>query len=129
MSRWEAPGRGFDLRCIQIDDQPWFAASDVCAALGIPNASDAVSKLGTSEVSRRKLSISPRARPNNLISERGFYEIVSRAQRKNPKAREFQDWVFGTVLPAIRKDGGYIENEEKVVTGEVVKGLLEERLS
>lgn len=36
-----------------------------------------------------------------------------------PQARPFQDWVTGTVLPAIRKDGAYIMGEEKVVSGEM----------
>lgn len=40
-----------------------------------------------------------------LISESGLYKIVLRAQRKNPAAREFQDWVTKKVIPAIRKTG------------------------
>lgn len=35
-----------------------------------------------------------------------------------PEAKPFQDWVTKVVLPAIRKDGGYILAEEKVATGE-----------
>lgn len=98
----ESSSRGFDLRCVLIDDQPWFAAQDVCAALGYKNQANFTSKLSSSEI--RRLHIAEgRARPNNMISERGFYEVITRAQKKNPKAREFQDWVFGAVLPAIRK--------------------------
>nr|WP_244528656.1 BRO family protein [Methylobacterium gossipiicola] len=41
----------------------------------------------------------------NIISESGLYDLIMRAQKANPKAREFQNWVTGTVLPAIRKDG------------------------
>lgn len=101
--------------------------ADVCSALKLTNVTKAASNLTPSEVSRRKLSSATRARPNNVVSEQGLDKLIF--QSRKPEAREFQDWVFGTVLPAIRKDGGYIENEEKVVTGEVVKGQPEERLN
>jgi hypothetical protein len=35
---------------------------------------------------------------------------------KLPAAEAFEDWVVGTVLPAIRKDGGYVRGEEEVET-------------
>lgn len=55
----------------------------------------------------------------SLISESGLYKLIMRAQRSNPMAAEFQDWVTRTVLPAIRKDGMYVAGEEKVATGEL----------
>jgi prophage antirepressor-like protein len=58
--------RGFDLRCVMIDDQPWFAAADVCAVLNIRNTSKATAKLTSSELSRKKLSTATHARPNNM---------------------------------------------------------------
>ena len=36
-----------------------------------------------------------------------------------PEARQFTHWVTSVVLPAIRKDGGYVMGEEKVATGEM----------
>ena len=56
------------------------------------------------------------ARVVALISESGLYKLVMRSDK--PEAREFQDWVTRVVLPAIRKDGAYIQGEAKVVTGE-----------
>ncbi len=53
----------------------------------------------------------------NIISEAGLYKLVMRSDK--PEARAFQDWVCGVVLPAIRKDGAYIQGEEKVATGEM----------
>jgi prophage antirepressor-like protein len=41
-----------------------------------------------------------------VISESGLYKLVMRSNK--PEARKFQDWVTRDVLPAIRKDGGYI---------------------
>lgn len=54
-----------------------------------------------------------------ITTESGLYKCVLRAQRSNPAAREFQDWVTKEVLPRIRKNGGYIKDEEKAATGEV----------
>jgi prophage antirepressor-like protein len=36
-----------------------------------------------------------------------------------PAAGEFEEWVVGTVLPSIRKNGGYIAGQEQVATGEM----------
>lgn len=45
-----------------------------------------------------------------LISESGLYKLIMRSDK--PQAKPFQDWVTKVVLPAIRKDGGYIAGEE-----------------
>ena len=58
-----------------------------------------------------------------LVNESGFYKLVLKSRK--PEARKFQDWVTGVVLPAIRKDGGYILGEEKVATGERLRSLNE----
>ena len=55
----------------------------------------------------------PRCPSLGLISESGLYKLVMRSDK--PEARQFQDWVTRVVLPAIRKDGGYIQGEEKVI--------------
>lgn len=52
-----------------------------------------------------------------LVSESGLYKLIMRSNK--PEAKEFQDWVTKVVLPAIRKDGAYIEGEEKLASGEM----------
>lgn len=49
-----------------------------------------------------------------LVSEPGLYKLILRSDK--PVARPFQDWVVGTVLPAIRKDGSCCQ-EGRVRTG------------
>ncbi|GGE78724.1 hypothetical protein GCM10011520_19090 [Shewanella carassii] len=44
-----------------------------------------------------------------LIPESDVYRLVMCSTL--PSAQAFQDWVCGTVLPAIRKDGAYIMGE------------------
>lgn len=48
-----------------------------------------------------------------IIPERDVYRLVMRS--KLPAAERFEEWVVGTVLPAIRKDGAYIMGEEKAI--------------
>ena len=47
------------------------------------------------------------------VSESGLYKVIMRSDK--PEAREFQDWVTQSVLPAIRKDGGYIMGEDELI--------------
>lgn len=60
-----------------------------------------------------------RAPSVTLISESGLYKLVLRAHPGKAEVAKFQNWVTQTVLPSIRKDGGYVLGEEKVATGEL----------
>lgn len=63
------------------------------------------------------------------ISEGNLYRLI--VSSKLPKAEEFERWVFDTVLPQIRHNGGYIGNVEELiaktataVVTEVMKQIL-----
>ncbi|WP_290691320.1 MULTISPECIES: BRO family protein [unclassified Haematobacter] len=126
--------KGITLRAVKIAGEPWFVAVDLYSALfGRTTGISARSFLTDDEqMVIRKLSaynalsdlFSGARYQLALISESGLYKLIMRAKRKNPVAREFQDWVTRDVLPAIRKDGGYIMGEEKVVTGEMSEDEL-----
>ena len=115
---------------VQIDNQPWFVARDLCIALnihlgprsGMPNVTEATKKLEADERSFYRIEFTDGLGRNHgsrilLVSESGMYRLVMRSDK--PEARKFQDWVTREVLPAIRKDGAYIMDEEKVRTGEI----------
>lgn len=51
-----------------------------------------------------------RAPSYTVISKSGLYKLIMRSDK--PEACTFQDWVTRKVLPAIRKTGGYLHNEE-----------------
>lgn len=110
------PGPGLSLRVTEIDGAPWFVAADVCAALGIINARDTLAK-SVPEKHKRRKDLGLRAQAPWLVTEAGLYRLVMRSNK--PEASDFQDWVTDTVLPAIRKDGSYVKDEEKVATGEM----------
>jgi prophage antirepressor-like protein len=117
---------GAAVRVVKIDGEPWFVAADVCRALGLASCkkngySRHLKSLNASEISpasRCGVILSGHGMAHaNLISESGLYKLVMRCRKL--EARRFQDWVTGTVLPAIRKDGAYIMGEEKVASGEL----------
>lgn len=139
---------GHTLRTVMIDGKSWFFASDVLGAIGGSRSHGANTRRildecefstinyadfrsGTnSQVELMFPSSNVRGRPTRafVVSESGLYKIIMRAQRKNPAAREFQDWVTKEVIPRIRKDGGYIMGEEKVATGEITAEQAEANL-
>lgn len=51
------------------------------------------------------------------VSESGLYSQVIKSRK--PFAKEFKKWITGTVIPAIRKDGAYINKEEDFAKGDM----------
>ncbi|WP_100632565.1 Bro-N domain-containing protein [Pseudomonas qingdaonensis] len=103
------------IRVVDLNGDHWFVAADVCKALDIKNTSQAVAELKDSRKSMLNIGLPGRAPLG--VNEAGLYDLI--LQSRKPEAREFKDWITGTVLPAIRKDGAYIMGEEKVATGEM----------
>lgn len=93
------------VRAVRGDDgEPMFVAKDVCAALSI--APTAASRLDEDEKGLR-LTQTPGGEQNVLlVTEPGFYKLVMRSRK--PEAKAFQRWVTHEVLPALRRDGGYM---------------------
>lgn len=94
------------IRTVVRDDEPWFVAADVCAALGYANSRDAIaSHLDDDE---KGVAISDTLGGDQsltIISESGLYALVLRSRK--PEARKFAKWVTKEVLPSIRKRGSY----------------------
>lgn len=104
---------GLNLRALDKNGEPWFVAKDVCAATGHTNPTVAVQSLDADEVAKFNIG----NRPANIVSESGLYSLILRSRK--PEAKAFQRWVTSEVLPSLRKHGGYILGEEKVVSGEM----------
>ncbi|MBK1637274.1 BRO-N domain-containing protein [Rhodovulum adriaticum] len=109
------------IRVVTIEGQPWFVAADVCRVLGIGNTTNAVRPLHDDEKRLHRIK-GMRGSAPTVVNESGLYKLILRSDK--PAARAFQDWVTRDVLPAIRKDGGYIMGEEKVSTGEMSEDEL-----
>ncbi|MEO4171991.1 BRO family protein [Acinetobacter pittii] len=94
-----------NLTTIEIDNEIWFVANEVCRLLDIKNASDAVSRLDDDEKQTSVIPISGQNRQVNLISESGLYALIFKSNK--PSAKQFRKWVTKEVIPSIRKKGSY----------------------
>jgi prophage antirepressor-like protein len=99
------------VRTINKDGEIWFVAADVCAALEIANPRDAVSRLDDDERSTvvtadsRSKGGATQRREIIVISESGLYSLILTSRKEG--AKRFKRWITHEVLPAIRKTGGY----------------------
>ena len=101
---------GQSVRIIERDGEPWFVASDIGQALGLVNVRDLVWKLDEDQKSTYdgvgiNDAIGRSRSDTSIINESGLYELIFRSTK--PEAKRFRKWVTGTVLPQIRKTGGY----------------------
>lgn len=108
-----------EIRTVMISNEPWFVGKDVAKALGYSNTKDAIathvddddrlviqkSENTTLEIPNRGLTI---------INESGLYSLV--LSSKLSSAKQFKRWVTSEVLPAIRKTGGYVNNDELFIS-------------
>lgn len=102
------------------DGEPMFVAKDVCAALSI--APTAASRLDEDEKGLR-LTQTPGGEQNVLfVTEPGFYKLVMRSRK--PEAKAFQRWVTHEVLPALRRDGGYMVARDETPEQTMARAVL-----
>ena len=111
-----------EVRVITVDEECYFVANDVCSALGYKNRNDAIQKHVSAEYKKAlvyKVNRGTRLaemwsgknyRDIILVSEPGMWQLVFGS--KLDSAMKFQAWVFETVLPSIRVNGGYIDGQE-----------------
>lgn len=108
---------GHDVRVTDRNGDPWFVLADVCRVLGIGNPRQAATRLKDRErstVTNNDSRAGFGAQSFTIISEAGLYRLLFTSRA--PAAVPFQDWLAETVLPAIRKTGGYVAGEEHATT-------------
>lgn len=93
------------LTAIQIEDQSWVVAKDICEALSLSDVRRAVSKLDEDEKLSGEILHSGQKRRMWLVNESGLYALIMRSSK--PEAKQFRKWVTSEVLPALRQTGGY----------------------
>ena len=108
-----------EVRAFEKDGMVWFHANDVMQILEYAESGwvKKVSRLRKEGVTKRHVLTNGGRQEANFIDEPNLYRLVFGS--KMNKAEEFQDWICGTVIPALRKDGAYVQDEEKVVSGEM----------
>lgn len=108
------------VRTITKDNEPMFCLSDICKALEIKNATDVAKRLDEDEVTR--LNLGSQSGETNFVTESGLYAVILRSDK--PNAKKFRKWVTSEVLPSIRKNGGYIANQEQMTPEHIVANAL-----
>lgn len=115
-----------DIRVVDVEGEIMFVANDIAKCLGYKSPKDAVSqhcKLATKRLlpwksgsyvdSNGKTVEIVKDTQITIIPESDVYRLTMRSNLQS--AVEFQDWVCETVIPAIRKTGGYVGDSYKFV--------------
>ena len=87
------------------DGDPWFVATDVCAALGIGNAAMALVRLDDDEKGVSSIDTLGGVQQISTVNESGLYSLILGSRKR--EAKRFKKWITSEVLPAIRKTGSY----------------------
>lgn len=112
-----------EIRTITKDNDPMFCLADVCKALEITHVTDVKKRMkkdgvGTAEV----IDSMGRKQKATFINESNLYKVIF--QSRKPSAEKFTDWVTEEVIPSIRKNGGYIANQENLTPEQIVANAL-----
>lgn len=113
-----------EIRVIEKDNEPWFIGKDVAEILGYSNPRDAIYKhVEFEDKGVAKCDTLGGSQELTVINESGLYSLI--LSSKLPGAKKFKHWVTSEVLPSIRKNGGYIANQENLSDSELMaKALL-----
>lgn len=94
-----------EIMTIEIEGVIWFAAPDVCTALGLTNATEAIKSLDEDEKLTSVVLRSGQNRPVNFINESGLYTLIFKSRKSS--ATQFRKWITKEVIPSIRQKGYY----------------------
>lgn len=113
-----------EIRVIEKDNDPWFIGKDVAEILGYSNPRDAIYKhVEFEDKGVAKCDTLGGSQELTVINESGLYSLI--LSSKLPGAKKFKYWITSEVLPSIRKNGGYIANQENLSDSELMaKALL-----
>ena len=101
-----------ELGVMLIDGKEYFPATQCAVLLGYRNPQEAIREK-CKGVRKTLTPTNGGTQPVNYIPEGDLYRLI--VSSKLPKAEEFERWVFDTVLPQIRHNGGYIGNAEELI--------------
>ena len=102
------------VRTLLVDDQPWFVASDVAAALCYRDAFNMNRNLDDDEKGTQIVSTPGGDQEMLAINESGLYSAILRSRKA--EAKRFKKWVTAEVLPAIRRHGQYVDDKGRLET-------------
>lgn len=103
-----------EIRTVVINGEPWFVAKDVTEALEYKNGRQAIaSNVDDEDKGVNSVDTLGGKQKLTVINESGLYSLVINSRLES--AKRFKHWVTSDILPAIRKTGGYVNNDELFV--------------
>ena len=102
------------VRMVEIDDKPYFVATDIAKALGYAKPNNAIQthcrytlkhSIPHPQSKNKTLEV-------NVIPEGDMYRLITNSEL--PSAEKFESWVFDEVLPSIRKTGSYQSQQNSI---------------
>lgn len=101
----------------------FFIGKEVAEKLGYANTRDALVRHVDTDDKADVVFHDGRQRRNMVsINESGLYSLI--LSSKLPQAKDFKRWITTEVLPSIRKNGGYLKNQEKMSNEEILANAV-----
>ena len=111
------------LAVMEKDGEFFFIGKEVAEKLGYSNTRDALVRHVDIDDKADVVFHDGRQRRSMVsINESGLYSLI--LSSKLPQAKEFKKWITTEVLPSIRKNGGYIKNQEKMSNEEILANAV-----
>ena len=109
------------VRTLEENGQILFCGNDVAKALGFGNPRAALARHcahvtkrdGVSKTTNQYGTTTEQVQEMSFIPESDLYRLTFGS--KLPNAEKFTDWVTETVLPTIRRTGGYVNNDQQFI--------------
>lgn len=112
-----------EIRTVAINNEPWFVGKDVAQILGYRETAKAIREhVDTEDKGVSKMDTPGGSQDMTVINESGLYSLI--LSSKLPSAKAFKRWVTSEVLPAIRKNGGYMAGQERMTDQEIMAQAL-----
>jgi anti-repressor protein len=102
--------------------EPVFVAKDICAILELGNPRSSIALLDDDEKGVHSVDTPGGKQQMTTVTEPGFYKLVMRSRK--PEAKAFQRWVTHEVLPALRRDGGYMVARDETPEQTMARAVL-----
>lgn len=111
------------IRTVEINGEVWFIGKDLADDLGYQNGSRDIAR-HVDEEDRKIMSFNDglQNRDMTIVNESGLYALILGSRLEN--AKKFKKWVTSEVIPSVRKNGGYIANQEKLTPEQIVANAL-----
>lgn len=128
---------GNEVRTIQKDGEPWWVLKDVCTVFGETNYRRVSGRLDDDEKGVSQIDTPGGMQSMTVVNEAGLYTTLfamqpekargvteEYVQQRQEQLKSFRKWVTSEVLPSIRKNGGYIANQENLTPEQIVANAL-----